>query len=64
MHSPAVSADAVGLGVRDELVAVGTTVSEDTGADVTTGICTSAHNAKMRKSHNVDMYEGLRLNLQ
>jgi len=36
--SPAVSADAVGLGVRDALVAVGMTVSEDTGVGVTTRI--------------------------
>ena len=56
MRSPAVSADALGLSVRDLLVAVGTI---DTGADATTGIGTSAHNAEMRKSgnmHNVDTY--------
>ena len=29
--------------MRDVLVAVGTIVLEDTGADVSTGICTSAH---------------------
>ena len=67
MHSPAaVSADAVGLNVSDVLVAVGMIVSDDTGADVTTGVCTSAHNEKIRKSgntHNVDTYDALRLNL-
>ena len=48
MRSPAaVSADALGPGVRDALVAVGMIVSEDTGADATTGICTSAHNAQI-----------------
>ena len=48
MGSPAaVSADALGLGVRDVLVAVGRIDSEDTGADATTGICTSAHNAQI-----------------
>ena len=48
MRSPAaVSADALGLSVRDVLVAVGTIDSEDTGADATTGICTSAHNAQI-----------------
>ena len=37
--SPAdVSADALGLGVRDVLVAVGTIDSKDTGTDATTGI--------------------------
>ena len=44
MCSPAaVSADALGLGVRGVLVAVGTIVSKDTGAGGTTGICTSTH---------------------
>ena len=48
MHSPvAVSSDALGLSVRDVLVAVGTIVSEGTGADATTGICTSAHYAQI-----------------
>ena len=53
MRSPAASADALGLGVRDLLVAVGRIVSEDTGAAVTTGICTGAHNAEMRKLRNM-----------
>ena len=43
MRSPAVSADVLGLSVRDELVAVGTTVSEDTGAAETTGIYAQVH---------------------
>ena len=48
MLSPAaVSADALGLSVRDVLVAVGTIDSEDTGADATTRICTRAHNAQI-----------------
>ena len=55
--------------MRDVLVAVvGTIVSEDTGADATTGICTSAQNAQiLRKSvnmHNVDTNEALRQSVQ
>ena len=54
MRSPAaVSADALGTGVRGVLVAVGTIVSEDTGADGTTGICTSAHNAQIGENQEV-----------
>ena len=40
----AVSADVLGLSVRDVIVAVGMIDSEDTGADATTGICTSTGN--------------------
>ena len=43
MRSPAVSADVLGLSVRDELVAVGTIASKDTGAPVTTGIYAQVH---------------------
>ena len=43
ISSPVVSVDALGLGVRDVLVAVGMMVPEGTGAAVTTAICTSTH---------------------
>ena len=45
LSSPVVTADALGFGARDALVFVGMIVPEDTGAAVTTGICTSTHNA-------------------
>ena len=39
--------------MRDVLVAVGTIVSEDTGADATTGICTSTHNAQILENEEI-----------
>ena len=48
MRPPAaVSADVLGLSLRDVLVAAGTIVLGDTGADATTGICTSAQSAQI-----------------
>ena len=40
--SPVVSEDALGLGVRDVLIAVGMMVPDGAGGTVTTGICTSS----------------------
>ena len=53
MRSPAVSADVLGLGVRDELVGVGTIVSEDTGAAVTTGIYAQVHIMQRWENHRI-----------